>query len=76
MFKLMSKWLLIMLLLSVAPVALAERGGRNGCDQKHPPKKCQQVPEGGSTLMYVLGAGMTCLGAVYIRSRASKSSLL
>jgi hypothetical protein len=29
-----------------------------------------QVPEGGSALVYLLGAGVTCMGAMLIRSRS------
>ena len=29
------------------------------------------VPEGGSALVYLLGAGVTCLGAILLRSRVA-----
>ncbi len=32
-------------------------------------KKCAPVPEGGSALMYLLPAGLACLGAIALRSR-------
>jgi hypothetical protein len=31
---------------------------------------CLKAPEGGSALAYVLGAGITCIGAMLIRFRA------
>jgi|SRR5580704_4980488 hypothetical protein len=37
------------------------RGGRNG--------GCVTVPEGGTTLMYLLFAGLCCAGAMALRSR-------
>jgi hypothetical protein len=39
------------------------RGGRDGGG------KCQAVNEGGTNLMYVLLAGVACLGAMFLRSR-------
>lgn len=30
------------------------------------------VPEGGSALVYVVGAGITCLGAMVVRSRSAR----
>jgi len=30
------------------------------------------VPEGGSTAIYLLGAGLTCFGAMFLRSRLAK----
>src|ERR1019366_8900657 len=34
--------------------------------------KCTAVPEGGSTAVYLLGAGLTCFGAMFLRSRLAK----
>jgi hypothetical protein len=31
-----------------------------------------QVPEGGSTAIYLIGAGLTCFGAMVLRSRVAK----
>jgi hypothetical protein len=45
--------------------------GRNkkpACDP-HGPHKCAAVPEGGSALMYLLLASLTCFGAMVLRSR-------
>ena len=65
----------LVVLLSLASATFAgqvEDRGRK-CDPKHP-KGCQdqQLPEGGSSLAYVLGAGVTCLGAMIVRSRVAK----
>ena len=65
------KWLLTSVaLLSLASATFADK---DKCDPKHPKKGCeQQMPEGGSSLVYLLGAGVTCLGAMMVRSRAAK----
>ena len=31
-----------------------------------------KAPEGGSTAIYLLAAGLTCFGAMFLRSRAAK----
>lgn len=41
------------------------------CDYGHV-RDCRQVPEGGSALVYLLGAGLTCAGAMIIRSKRDK----
>ncbi len=67
-------WLTLVTLLSLASTTLAGAVDKDKkCDPKHP-KGCpqQQVPEGGSTLAYVLGAGVACFGALLIRSRIAK----
>jgi hypothetical protein len=71
-----AKWWLVVALISIAPIALADRD-RGGCDPRHPDKRCQQVPEGGSTAIYLIGAGLISLGAMVVRarSRASKPSV-
>jgi hypothetical protein len=78
-------WLALVALLCIVPGAYAKPGQgayattadrARRCDDRHwTAKKCQQVPEGGSAAVYLLGAGITCLGAMFIRSRASKPSL-
>jgi len=41
------------------PVALSAKQDRDhGCDHNSRGRKCQQLPEGGSTAIYVLGAGV------------------
>jgi hypothetical protein len=69
-----SKWWLAAILVGcLAPAAFAGRGGHDhGCDPHDRYKQCQQVPEGGSTAIYLLGAGLTCFGAMFLRSRSPK----
>ena len=69
-------WLALVALLCMVPGAYATKpDGTHGCGEHGNAKKCRQVPEGGSAAVYLLGAGITCLGAMFIRSRASKPSL-
>jgi hypothetical protein len=35
----------------------------------------QQVPEGGSAAIYLLAAGLTCVGAMFLRSRSSRPNI-
>jgi len=69
-------WLAIAVLVLLTPVLSAEphRHKKDGCDGRES-ARCQQVPEGGSAAAYLLGAGVACLGAMFIRSRASKPRL-
>jgi hypothetical protein len=72
MKSLMRKWFLAaLILLCLAPFTFAIKPNRDkGCGQGRE-RKCQQVPEGGSALVYVLGTGIACLGAVISRSRVA-----
>lgn len=64
------KWLLaVAVLCCLTPAALADRGRDRGCE---PRKRCQQVPEGGSGAIYLLGAGLTCFGAMVLRNKVAK----
>jgi hypothetical protein len=64
------KWLLtVVALLLLAPAASAI-GPYHPPSHRKPPR--QHVPESGSALVYVLGSGMTCLGAMFLRSRFAK----
>ena len=63
------KWWLAVALCCLAPVAFAKQG--RGCDPNSG-RNCQQVPEGGSTAVYLLGAGLTCFGAMFLRSKIAK----
>jgi hypothetical protein len=71
MLKSNNKWWLAAALMFLAPAAMMASPHDRGCDPRHG-SKCQQVPEGGSTAIYLLGAGMTCLGAIFLRTRFSK----
>jgi hypothetical protein len=56
-------WLALVALLCLVPAASAA--------EKSKPKK--RLPEGGSAAVYLLGAGITCLGAMFVRSRVPKA---
>src|SRR5215470_13329007 len=66
--KRLSKKLVAVLavLVCLAPFSLGDKPRENAC---RPGRRCQQVPEGGSAAIYLLGAGLTCLGAMVLRSR-------
>jgi hypothetical protein len=65
------KWLLaVVALCCLAPAAFADGHHRRGCDPCD--RNCQQVPEGGSAALYLLGAGLTCIGAMFLRSKVFK----
>ena len=63
-------WLTFVALLLLVPVASA------GAVKPKPKQPPRSVPEGGSALVYVLGAGMTCLGAMVVRSRSARPKQL
>jgi hypothetical protein len=67
-------WLAAVVLLCLAPSSFAGNPKDRGCDDRRG-RKCQQVPEGGSALIYVLGAGIACVGAVISRSRTAKLNI-
>ena len=78
MNKVAQKWLLgASLLLCLTPLSFAlDRNPSKSGGKCQPQDNCSQaVPEGGSAAMYLLAAGLTCLGAVFIRSRSSKPNL-
>jgi len=60
------------ILFSLVPASFARPKDR-GCDDRRI-RNCQQVPEGGSAIVYLIGAGITCLGAIVIRSRSARPS--
>jgi hypothetical protein len=67
-------WLLLVVLLASFMVPTAFANGGRGCDPHQ--RGCQQqpqpVPEGGSSAIYLLGAGLTCFGAMFLRSKIGK----
>ena len=65
------KWWLAAVLCCLAPAAFAVVPV--GCPGSTA-KNCQQVPEGGSTAVYLIAAGITCLGAMFLRSKAAKAT--
>jgi hypothetical protein len=69
-------WLAIVVMCCLAPATFADRGHRRVCDavDESGDRNCRkvEVPEGGSTAIYLLGAGLTCVGAMFLRSRITK----
>jgi hypothetical protein len=66
------KWLLAVVALCwLAPAAFASTCTVGGTTAVARPTACA-VPEGGSTAIYLLGAGLTCFGAMFLRSRFVK----
>jgi hypothetical protein len=66
-------WLALVALMCLASTTFAVQDeAKKTCDPKHPKNCPKQVPEGGSSLVYVLGAGVACLGAMLVRSRVAK----
>jgi hypothetical protein len=61
-------WLAAVVICCLAPAAFAHPESRK--------KPKQQVPEGGSTAIYLLGAGLTCFGAMFLRSKLAKPEQL
>jgi hypothetical protein len=66
-------WLTTIALLLLLPAAFAKPDKSH---QRHRQAMHVTVPEGGSALVYVVGAGMTCLGAMAVRSRSAKPKQL
>jgi len=62
-------WLTAALVVCLATGAFADHD-RHRCDPHR--RDCQQVPEGGSAVTYLLGAGLACFGAMFLRSRTFK----
>ena len=70
-------WLTAVVLCCLAPATFADqRCDRHDWDWNwHKDKHCAKtssVPEGGSTAIYLLGAGLTCFGAMFLRSKLAK----
>ena len=68
-------WLAIVVVCCLAPGAFAKPKPVQPCDHdRDDPKSCRQsVPEGGSAAVYLLGAGLTCVGAMFLRSRVKSA---
>jgi len=64
-------WLAAVVICCLAPAAFADQGFN---PQSKKPKR--QVPEGGSTAIYLLEAGLTCFGAMFLRSKLAKPAQL
>lgn len=76
MVSLYRKWLFTgLLLLCFAPASFA--GPVRACDH-YRQRNCQptqQVPEGGSSATYLLGAGLVCAGAMFARFRMQRAEI-
>ena len=64
-------WLGAALLLCLVPFSF---GAQPHTNYREKAVKARQMPEGGSAITYLLGASITCLGAMVIRSRAHNST--
>lgn len=64
-------WLGLVALLCLAPAAFPVQD-HNNARRRVEKNQPVTVPEGGSALVYLLGAGVTCLGAMLLRSRVAK----
>jgi len=62
-------WLTSIALLLLLPAASATMSPLR---YHHQRRQNWNVPEGGSALVYVVGAGITCLGAMVVRSRSAR----
>lgn len=69
-------WLTTMALLLLLPAAFATPLKSHQRHRQSLTDPTLTVPEGGSALVYVLGAGMTCLGAMVVRSRSARPKQL
>lgn len=71
-------WLTGVVLLCLSlPVFAVQPRPEKACDARGlRERKCMQVPEGGSALVYLLGAGVTCIAAMLIRSRRNQAGIL
>lgn len=65
-------WLALPLLFLPATTACPTEDAAQLQNNRQLSKKNLTVPEGGSSLVYVLAAGVTCLGAMLVRSRSVK----
>ncbi len=67
-------WLTAVALLLLVPVASARplKGKPKHRQFNEPAPASVTVPESGSGLLYVIGAGTLCLGAMLMRSRSIK----
>jgi hypothetical protein len=71
-------WVALVVFLGLAPAIFAVQDHNNyrrGDPIRHKHSQPLPVPEGGSSLVYLLGAGVTCLGAMLVRSRVALPSV-
>jgi hypothetical protein len=63
---------ILILLTSMVAFAKPKDNGKRGCG---PHDNCLKVPDGGSTVAYLLIVGSSCLGAMAIRTRLKKINI-
>jgi len=68
-----NKFWLALVFLALSPLSFAAPH-KKGCDSDRRGDGCSQMPEGGTASVYLLGAGLTCLGGILVRSRLAKSN--
>ncbi len=72
------KWLLALVAVGcLAPAAIAADLVTTTCPApsvaaERVNKSCVKAPDGGTAAIYLLGAGLTCFGAMFLRSRLAK----
>ena len=69
-------WLTATALLLLMPAAFATPGKSHQRHRQLSDPTALTAPEGGSTWVYVLGAGITCLGAMVLRSQSARQKAL
>ena len=65
-------WLSLAFLCLAATTACPTEDAAKLTNNRQQPRQNLTVPEGGSSLVYLLAAGVTCLGAMLVRSRSAK----
>jgi hypothetical protein len=68
--------LALLLLLPAASASMSPEKSHQRHRQSLSAEPTAAVPEGGSALVYVVGAGITCLGAMFVRSRSARPKQL
>jgi hypothetical protein len=64
---------IVLACLAPASFAVKPNKDKERCDDRDRREhRCGQVPEGGSAAIYLLGAGVTCLGAMFVRARSAQ----
>jgi len=67
----LKRWLAVALFCLVPITALAGSERSKPRDHHQRPANTLRVPEGGSSLEYMLGVGLACVGAILVRSRTA-----
>jgi hypothetical protein len=62
-------WLLPALLLCLVSASFAVDRSHTNYEKRNSGVTTSRMPEGGSSMTYLRGAGITCLAAMFLRSR-------